>query len=96
MRVQATDCGHLQIPLITTSIEAALLTHNQLLYRSISNQPSAWIDFAYRVRSRPIFREALIHTAGCYNTDRVQEALPFMNDGVARVVKEKGERLTLA
>ena len=32
------------------------------MHQSIANNPAAWLDFAYRVRSRTIFREALIHS----------------------------------
>ncbi|KAK5170661.1 uncharacterized protein LTR77_005251 [Saxophila tyrrhenica] len=60
------------VNLITKPIEADLNSHGQLLYRSISDKPGPWLVFALQIRSRLIFREALIHAIGQYHTDNMQ------------------------
>jgi len=65
----------------------------QVLHRSIANNPPAWLDFAHRVQSRVIFREALIHGAGQYNTLAMQEALKTMSRSVAEILIKKGKAL---
>ncbi len=59
--------------MITKPIEADLQSHGQLLQRSIGDKPGPWLLFATRIRSRLIFREALIHAVGQYHTDNIQE-----------------------
>ncbi|OQN98607.1 hypothetical protein B0A48_15870 [Cryoendolithus antarcticus] len=65
------QCIKLISPLITNT----LLALSQTLHRSIATNSAPWLDFAYRLQSRKLFREALIHGAGCYNTQQVQSAI---------------------
>ena len=65
------SCVHI----ITRPIEATLLPTGQNLYHAISTLPTPWLTFAYRIKSKAIFKEALIHAAGQWNTAGVQEAV---------------------
>ncbi|KAL1303630.1 hypothetical protein AAFC00_006990 [Neodothiora populina] len=52
---------------IASFIESSLLSMGQPLYAAIADQPIEWLDLAYRMKSKNIFREALIHLTGRYN-----------------------------
>jgi len=51
------------------------------------------LDFGYRCRSRFIFRDALIHAAGRYNTPEMQEEIKTMKKPVAEILIKKGKML---
>ncbi|KAF2213959.1 hypothetical protein CERZMDRAFT_12857, partial [Cercospora zeae-maydis SCOH1-5] len=81
------------IRIVSKPIEATLLGAGQNLYKAIADNPTAWLGFASRVKSRAIFKEALIHAAGQYNSDHVQSAmaddsLPYE---VVELLRKKGE-----
>ncbi|GIZ45432.1 hypothetical protein CKM354_000859900 [Cercospora kikuchii] len=83
------DC----VRIVSKPIEATLLGAGQTLYKAIADNPTAWLGFASRVKSRAIFKEALIHSAGQYNTDHVQAALVngSLPDEVVELLRKKGE-----
>jgi len=49
---------------IQESVDIALLRQGQVLFKSISQNCGAWANFACRVQSPTIFKEALIHLVG--------------------------------
>lgn len=82
-----------QVNVITKPIEATLLATGQTVHISISNSPIAWLDYAYRVRSRILFREALIHAAGQYHMDNVSPHLSNIEPVVHDLLKKKADQL---
>ena len=64
-----------QVHIITRPIEATLLATGQHLLKAVANNPTAWLSFAYRIRSKAIFRESLIHAAGQYMFPTVQASI---------------------
>ncbi|KAK3717577.1 hypothetical protein LTR37_005643 [Vermiconidia calcicola] len=74
-------------------IEADLLACGQLLYSTIVKEPEVWLSFAFRLKSRSIFREALIHAAGQFNRQGVQDMLPKLDVRVAAVLEKKASAL---
>lgn len=81
------------IPIVTGPIEATLLATGQTVYRAIAENPTGWLIFANRVRSRAIFKEALIHTVGMYNTPKVQKMIHdgILPDEVLSIVELKAQ-----
>ncbi|KXS94890.1 hypothetical protein AC578_1674 [Pseudocercospora eumusae] len=65
------DC----IRIVSKPIEATLLATGQNLNRAIASNPVPWLTFAARVRSRAIFKEALIHAAGQFNQPSVMDKI---------------------
>ncbi|KAK5110596.1 hypothetical protein LTR85_000973 [Meristemomyces frigidus] len=86
------QCVHI----VTKSIEATLLAMGQLFQQAMANNPIAWLNFAYRIRSRIIFREALIHAAGKYKEPAIVEQLDTLNEAVAEVLSQKAKTLQAA
>ena len=80
---------------VTKPIEADLLGKGQTLHRAISSDPAVWLEFACRIKSRTIYKEALIHAAGQLNTQKMQYALNngILHPVVAEMVNAKGEIL---
>lgn len=64
-----------QPTLVTRPIEASFLSLSQVLHRSIATNPSPWLDFSYRLRSKTLWKEALIHGAGRFNSPAIQASL---------------------
>ncbi|KAK0322468.1 hypothetical protein LTR82_006427 [Friedmanniomyces endolithicus] len=81
------------VGIITSPIEATLLATGQNLFKSIAKEPLGWLDFAFRIHSRILFREAMIHAAGQYNTAYVQQGLPTVNPAIAEVLTKKATKL---
>jgi hypothetical protein len=48
-------------------MENNLIVRGQEVFQAISANPIIWIDLAYRIQSRVLFKEALIHLTGNYN-----------------------------
>lgn len=65
----------LQTHLVTQPIEAALLATGGSIFRAIKDNPPAWLNFANRIKSKVLFKEALIHGAGQFNTPLVRTSL---------------------
>jgi hypothetical protein len=61
--------------IVTRPIEASLLSLSQILHRSIATNPAVWLEFSFRLRSKTLWKEALIHGAGRFNSPDVQAAL---------------------
>ena len=61
--------------MITKPIEATLLATGQNLQNTICEQPHLWLGFAERIKSKILFREELIHSAGRYAFPEIQEEL---------------------
>ncbi|KAK4625973.1 hypothetical protein CLAFUW4_06462 [Fulvia fulva] len=81
------DCVHI----ITKPIEATLLATGQHLLKAIANNPTAWLSFAHRIRSKSIFRESLIHASGQYMYPSVQTSITSgeLPDEVVSLLKQK-------
>ncbi|MCJ1405043.1 hypothetical protein MMC11_008269 [Xylographa trunciseda] len=54
------DC----VAAIRESVDVALLRQGQVLFKSISQNPVQWANFACRIRSPTIFKDSLIHLVG--------------------------------
>lgn len=55
-------------------MEVALLKHGQALFRAIQKVPHAWANMSFRISSEVIFREAIVHLAGHWNTWKTDRA----------------------
>ncbi|KAK4540105.1 hypothetical protein LTR36_009770 [Oleoguttula mirabilis] len=86
------QCVHI----ITRSIEATLLAMGQLFQQAMASNPIAWLNFAYRIRSRIIFREALIHATGKYKMPAIIEQIDTLPQPVADVLHRKAKTLKSA
>ncbi|KAF2758949.1 hypothetical protein EJ05DRAFT_499377 [Pseudovirgaria hyperparasitica] len=56
------------LPIVSKALENVFMAFGQELFRIISRQPTVWLNAAYRMKSVLIFREAVIHTVGKYNS----------------------------
>ncbi|KAI7203424.1 hypothetical protein KC316_g700 [Hortaea werneckii] len=83
------QCTHV----VTHAIEATLLATGQLLQQSIASRPSPWLILAYKIRSRNLFRESIIHAAGQYNTEEIKKEIVNMPKDVADLLNKKGRAL---
>ncbi|KAL1863543.1 hypothetical protein Plec18167_000637 [Paecilomyces lecythidis] len=54
--------------IIRQSIDIALLRQGQTLWRSIASQPIPWANLGDRIHSPTIFRDAVIHVVGKWNS----------------------------
>lgn len=83
------------IPVVTGPIDATLLAVGQSLYRAIAASPTGWLVFAERIRSRAIFKEAMIHAVGSYNTDKIQSAIHegTMSDATVEILERKAQEV---
>ncbi len=52
---------------ISKSVDVALLSQGQVLFRSISTSPVPWMNLAYSIKSEVILRESLVHVIGNWN-----------------------------
>ncbi|KAH0356095.1 hypothetical protein KCU83_g1316, partial [Aureobasidium melanogenum] len=55
------------VSMIAKIIENHLLAKGQDIFKAISASPVIWIDVAFRIQSKVLFKEALIHLTGKYN-----------------------------
>ncbi|KAK6005530.1 hypothetical protein QM012_007172 [Aureobasidium pullulans] len=55
------------VSMIAKIIENHLLAKGQDIFKAISASPVIWIDVAFRIQSKVLFIEALIHLTGKYN-----------------------------
>ena len=80
------------VPVLSHRIEHALLGQGDALWRAILNNPAAWIDLAWKLGAKEIYKEALIHLAGLFYrlTDDERGAIPSV---VLPKVKEKANVL---
>lgn len=53
--------------MVAKLIENHLIVKGQEVFKAISASPVMWIDVAYRIQSKVLFKEALIHLTGNYN-----------------------------
>ncbi|KAI7340838.1 hypothetical protein KC315_g469 [Hortaea werneckii] len=83
------QCTHV----VTHAIEATLLATGQLLQQSIATSPAPWLILAYKIHSRNLFRESIIHAAGKYNTEEIQKEIVNMPKDVADLLHKKGRTL---
>lgn len=83
------------VPTVTKSIEATLLATGQSLYRAIAQNPTGWLVFSNRIRSRAIFAEAMIHAVGCYNHNKIQVAIQdsIMDDAIVQLLERKAQEV---
>ena len=51
---------------VSDRVDVALIRHGKSLYRSIANDPVAWMNFACQIKSEIIFRESMIHAVGLW------------------------------
>ncbi|CAD0106901.1 unnamed protein product, partial [Aureobasidium uvarum] len=55
------------VSMVAKIIESSLLAKGQDIFRAISASPIVWIDVTFRIQSKVLFKEALIHLTGKYN-----------------------------
>jgi hypothetical protein len=82
---EALACTHV----ILKPIEATLLSQGQLFHQSMARSPIPWLNFADRIQSHPIYREALIHSVGQYQSPAVMEQLPLLQSQVVQQLLRK-------
>ncbi|KAI5204175.1 hypothetical protein E4T39_03707 [Aureobasidium subglaciale] len=56
------------VSMIAKLIEISLLGKGQDFFKAVSVSPVVWIDVALRLESKILFKEALVHLTGKYNT----------------------------
>lgn len=78
-----------QVHLVTKSIEASLLATGQAVYRAIADMPAAWLLLAYRMQCKSIFKEAVIHVTGQYNTLEVRATINNFPSSIRKIVEDK-------
>ncbi|KAF2237935.1 hypothetical protein EV356DRAFT_363664 [Viridothelium virens] len=80
------------LPVVSYRIEHALISQGDTLWKSILNNPVAWMDLAWRVGARDIFKECLIHLAGIFHrlTADEKRSIPYE---VFSKVEEKAQLL---
>ena len=61
------------ISAVRESVDVALLRQGQVLFRSISQNPVAWANFACRIRSPTILKDSLIHLVGRWTMLKEEE-----------------------
>ena len=61
--------------------------------RVVAADPAEWLEFSYRIRSRKIFREAMIHAVGQFHTAEMQQQILSMRVGIFRVLQIKANEL---
>ena len=59
--------GTAQVPCIVKSVESALVGEGQDLYQSVAQLPIEWSEIAFRLKSRFLYKECLVHLTGRYN-----------------------------
>ncbi|KAK4502350.1 hypothetical protein PRZ48_005775 [Zasmidium cellare] len=85
------DCAHI----VTQAIESTLLACGQNFYFAISQNPIRWLEFATRIQSKAIFKEALIHAAGQFEMKIVQDNTPYdiLPEDVITILEDKVNRI---
>ena len=78
---------------MTKPIEADLAAKGQILHRAIAADPACWLEFASRIKSKLIYREALIHAVGQFYTERMQKALRTLEPKTVEVLRKKTDIL---
>lgn len=76
-------------------IDLALLRQDKVLWLSIANNPLAWADLGNRVHSPVIFKEAVIHIVGRWNSFSEEEKR-VMRPDVYSLCEKKFKYLDLA
>lgn len=78
---------------MTQAIESKLLATGQNFYRAIKLNPVHWLEFGNRIKSKAIFKEALIHAAGQFSFASMQEKLEddMLPDDVYAILHQKAE-----
>lgn len=78
---------------MTQAIESKLLATGQNFYRAIKINPANWLEFGNRIKSKAIFKEALIHAAGQFSFASMQDKLQeeILPDDVYAILHQKAE-----
>ncbi|KAM0715216.1 hypothetical protein Q7P37_009681 [Cladosporium fusiforme] len=81
--------------IVTRPIEATLLSLGQVLQRSIATNPAPWLDFTFRLRSKSLWKEALIHGTGRFNSPPIRDALSThdLHPSIAQILSKKAALL---
>ncbi|KAF2843216.1 hypothetical protein M501DRAFT_1028033 [Patellaria atrata CBS 101060] len=61
-------------------IDVAIISHGQILYRSIADKPIPWLLLSTRIKSDVIFKESMIHIVGQWNMLDADEKLAMPED----------------
>jgi hypothetical protein len=80
---------------IANQIESGLTRPDgfQDFCRVVAANPAEWLEFSYRIRSRKIFREAMIHAVGQFYTTEMQQQILNMRVEIFRVIQIKAKEL---
>lgn len=78
---------------MTQAIESKLLATGQKFYSVVKMNPANWLDFGNRIRSKAIFKEALIHAAGQFSFPFMQAKLDegVLPDDAYAILQQKAE-----
>ncbi|KAJ9198693.1 hypothetical protein DTO164E3_5164 [Paecilomyces variotii] len=80
--------------IIRQSIDIALLRQGQTLWRSIASQPIPWANLGDRIHSPTIFRDAVIHVVGKWNS-LTEEQRAVLYPNVRKLCEKKYNALQL-
>ncbi|MCJ1248069.1 hypothetical protein MMC30_005284 [Trapelia coarctata] len=84
---------HRCVSAIQESVDIVLLRQGQVLFKSISQNPAAWANFACRVKSPTIFKESLIHLVGKWKMGEDEGGL--LHPDIAKVCERKHKEFQL-
>ena len=87
---ESYDC----IGAVRESVEISLLRQGQVLFKSISQKPVAWANFACRIQSPTIFKDSLIHLVGMWKMLKEDE-LANLGSDISKVCQRKYEEFQL-
>lgn len=86
------------LPVVARSVENILMRFGQEFFRHISRTPTVWINRSLLMKSEAIFREAVIHTVGQWNSltdvqksNLSKEVMPLLEKKAAIMLKRGKE-----
>ena len=83
-----------QVHIVLKELEATLLSSGKIVYQSIVKDPAAWLDFSHRIKSKPLFKEALIHAVGQYNSPNMIAAMEGnMRPAIHELIQRKANAM---
>ena len=87
-----------QIRYISREVGNLLLSkgEDQTLYHDIAQNPINWIKLSSRLQSKRLFKESLIHAAGLYYTDTVQQDVHTVEPTLAAFIERKAKTIRVA
>ena len=81
------------LPLVQPYLGNVLAQYHRQLYTSIAKDPPRWLTLSVALESNSIFREAIIHCAGCYPYSPWTTHIDTLPDCLMSIIKTKADGL---